>query len=390
MGKKTLTLLKNASVFSPQLLGEKDVLLGGGKILAIDDHIYFDSPLIEKVDCKGKIIVPGFIDAHVHIAGAGGEGGPATRTPEMQLSHMIEAGVTTVIGCLGTDGFTRSFESVLMKVKALRDEGVSAWMYAGSYQVPTNTLTGDIGKDISLIEEVIGVGEIALSDHRSSHPTTSELTKLAAHARVGGLLGGKAGILNIHMGDAKKPFQPLYDLEANSELKLTQFLPTHCNRNHYIYEDAKTYGKKGFVDLTTSSYPYFPDLEIKASKAVQGFIEAGVPEEHITMTSDAFGSLPDFDEHGNLVKLEMGLLTSLYAEWKDMVLEEGLSIEMALKTVTSNPARILKLHQKGKIEITKDADILILDEDLILDSVIAMGQWMMKDKELLRKGSYEK
>lgn len=390
MGNKTLILLKNAKVFAPQSLGEKDILIGGEKILAIEDKINFDSTFIEKVDAKGKIIVPGFIDAHVHIAGAGGEGGPGTRTPEMQLSHMIEAGVTSVIGCLGTDGFTRSFESVLMKVKALRDEGVSAWMYAGSYQVPTNTLTGDVGKDISLIEEVIGVGEIALSDHRSSHPTTPELVRLAAHARVGGMLGGKAGILNIHMGDAKNPFQPLYDLEANSELKLTQFLPTHCNRNHYIYEDAKTYGKKGYVDLTTSSYPYFPDLEIKASKAVKGFIEAGVPEEHITMTSDAFGSLPDFDEHGNLVKLEMGLLTSLYTEWKDMVLEEGLSIETALKTVTSNPARILKLHQKGMIEITKDADLLILDEDLSLNSVIAMGQWMMKDKDLLKKGNYEK
>ncbi len=390
MERKSMILLKNAKVFAPKSIGQKDVLLGGGKILAIEEKIDMNSSFIEVVDCNGKIIVPGFIDAHVHIAGAGGEGGPGTRTPEMQLSHMIEAGVTTVIGCLGTDGFTRSFESVIMKVKALRDEGVSAWMYAGSYQVPTNTLTGDVGKDISLIDEVIGVGEIALSDHRSSHPTTNELVKLAAHARVGGMLGGKAGILNIHMGDAKNPFQPLYDLEANSELKLTQFLPTHCNRNHYIYEDAKTFGQKGYVDLTTSSYPYFPDLEIKSSKAVKGFIEAGVPEEHITMTSDAFGSLPDFDEHGNLVKLEMGLLTSLYFEWKDCVLEEGLSIETALKTITSNPARILKLHQKGNLEVSKDADLLILDENLELNSVIANGIWMKRDGKLLKKGSYEK
>jgi len=390
MEQKSITLLKNAKVFNPQSIGVKDILIGGGQILAIEDNIEMEASIIETIDCSGKIIVPGFIDAHVHIAGAGGEGGPATRTPEMQLSHMIEAGVTTVIGCLGTDGFTRSFESVLMKVKALRNEGVSAWMYAGSYQVPTNTLTGDVGKDLSLIEEVIGVGEIALSDHRSSHPTTSELTKLAAHARVGGMLGGKAGILNIHMGDAKNPFQPLYDLEANSELKLTQFLPTHCNRNHYIYEDAKTFGKKGYVDLTTSSYPYFPDLEIKASKAVRGFIEAGVPEEHITMTSDAFGSLPDFDEHGNLVKLEMGLLTSLFSEWKDCILKEGISIETALKTITSNPARILKLHQKGQIQVSKDADLLILEENLELNDVMALGAWMMREKEILKKGNYEK
>ena len=190
---------------------------------------------------------------------------------------MLDGGITTIVGCLGTDGFTRSLEAVLMKVKSLKAEGVSAYMYTGSYQVPTPTLLGDVGRDIALIEEVIGVGEIALSDHRSSCPTTDELIRLVEHARVGGMLGGKAGIANIHMGDAKNPFQPIYDAVAKSELKLTQFFPTHCNRNPYIFEDAKSYGKKGYVDLTASSYPYDPENEIKPSKAIVELVNAGVP-----------------------------------------------------------------------------------------------------------------
>lgn len=325
----------------------------------------------------------------MHIAGAGGEGGPATRTPEMQLSHMIEAGVTTVVGCLGTDGFTRSFESVLMKVKSLRAQGVSAWMYAGAYQVPTPTLTGDVGRDLSLIDEVIGVGEIALSDHRSSHPGTDELKRLVAHARVGGMLGGKAGIVNIHMGDAKNPFAPLYSLVESSELSFRQLFPTHINRNHYIFEDAKSYGKLGVVDITTSSYPYFPDEEIKPSEAVRLLLEAGVPEAHITMTSDAFGSLPLFDAEGNLLRLEMGLLSSLYNEMCDIVRHEKLSLTTALRTVTSNPARVLKLGSKGRIAVGADADICLIDSQLNLRSVIAMGQWMMRDGKMLRKGTYQ-
>ena len=276
-----------------------------------------------------------------------------------------------------------------MKVKALRAEGVSAWMYAGAYQVPTPTLTGDIGRDIALIEEVIGAGEIALADHRSSHPTLDELIKLAAHARVGGMLGGKAGIINIHMGDAKNPFKMLYDVAANSEIGLKQFFPTHCNRNAYIFEDAKEYGKKSYIDLTTSSYPYFPDIEIKPSLAVKELLRADVPVDHITMTSDAFGSLPHFDEQGILVKLEMGLLKSLHTEWVDMIAKEGLSIETALKTITENPARILKLKNKGKIETDFDADLLLIDEDLSIDSVMANGKWMMLDKKTLVKGTYE-
>lgn len=377
-------------VFAPESLGLLDILLGGGRILGVSPTI--DPPKgvgVEVVDCSGLSAIPGLIDAHVHIAGAGGEGGPATRTPEMQLSHMIEAGVTTVIGCLGTDGFTRSFESVLMKVKSLRAQGVSAWMYAGAYQVPTPTLTGDAGRDLSLIDEVIGVGEIALSDHRSSHPSTGELTRLAAHARVGGMLGGKAGIVNIHMGDAKNPFAPIYSVVENSELSFRQFFPTHINRNHHIFEDAKTYGKQGVVDITTSSWPYFPDEEIKPSEAVRLLLEAGVPVEHITMTSDAFGSLPLFDAEGNLVRLEMGLLTSLFNEMRDIVLREQLDLSTALGTVTSNPARVLKLSSKGRIRPGADADICLIDSDLNLNSVIALGEWMLRDGQLLRKGTYE-
>jgi beta-aspartyl-dipeptidase (metallo-type) len=385
-----ITLLKKCRVFGPEDMGLSDLLIGGGRIVGLAPDIVPPQGIeVEVVDCEGLMLIPGLLDAHVHIAGAGGEGGPATRTPEMQLSHMIEAGVTTVIGCLGTDGFTRSFESVLMKVKSLRAQGVSAWMYAGAYQVPTPTLTGDVGRDLSLIDEVIGVGEIALSDHRSSHPSTDELKRLVAHARVGGMLGGKAGIVNIHMGDAKNPFAPLYSLVESSELSFRQLFPTHINRNHYIFEDAKHYGKLGVVDITTSSYPYFPDEEIKPSEAVRLLLEAGVPEEHITMTSDAFGSLPLFDAEGNLVRLEMGLLASLFHEMRDIVQREKLCLTTALRTVTSNPAKVLKLGNKGRIVVGADADICLIDSQLNLRSVMALGQWMMRDGKLLRKGTYE-
>ena len=274
-----MILIKNALIYSPDNLGKKDLLIGGNTILEISDKIDLTlSGNIEVFDCHGQLLVPGLIDNHVHIAGAGGEGGPSTRTPELNLSAMYEAGVTTVVGCLGTDGLTRTVESVLMKAKSLRHEGASAWIWTGAYQVPSPTITGDIGKDIALIEEVIGVGELALSDHRSSCPSTDELIRIAAQARVGGMLGRKAGIVNIHLGDAKNPFSPIHDAVNKSELKYTQFLPTHCNRNSYIFEDSKAYGKAGYIDITTSAWPYFQDEEIKPSTALRLLLEAGVPE----------------------------------------------------------------------------------------------------------------
>lgn len=387
-----MLLIKDIEVYSPGFLGKKDILTAGEKIIAIEDEI--DVRSLKKIemiiiDGKGKKVIPGLIDAHVHIAGAGGEGGPSTRTPEMQLSQMLDGGITTVVGCLGTDGFTRSLEAVLMKVKSLRAQGVSAYMYTGSYQVPTPTLLGDVGRDIALIEEVIGIGEIAISDHRSSCPTTPELIRLVEHARVGGMLGGKAGIANIHMGDARDPFRPIYDAVENSELKLTQFFPTHCNRNPYIFEDAKEYGKKGYVDLTASSYPYDPENEIKPSKAIVELIAAGVPLEHITMTSDGNGSLPNFDKEGKLISMDMGLPESIFSVVIDAVTEEKLPLEKAITVVTSNVASILKLKDKGRIEPGKDADIVILDNDYAISDLIARGQLLTHNYKRLKKGNYE-
>ena len=370
-----LTLFKNAQIYSPQYLGKKDILTGGKSILAIADSIEMPAGVdIRIIDCTGLWLVPGLIDAHVHITGGGGEGGPASRMPELQISMMTEAGVTTVVGCLGTDGITRSVESVLMKVKTIRALGLSAWMYTGAYQVPPPTITGDIMRDITLIEEVIGVGEIAISDHRSSVPTIAELAKLTGHARVAGMIGGKAGIINMHMGDAKDPFRPLHDVVAMSEMNYKQFLPTHCNRNAYIFEDAKEYGKNGYVDITTSSYPYYADEEIKPSKALKMLLESGVPLKHITFTSDACGSLPGFDpETGKLIKMEMGLPSSVLREIKEAVMDDGIPLEQALQVATSNPADILKLTGKGYIKEGFDADILIMDTSFNIIHLMANG-----------------
>jgi beta-aspartyl-dipeptidase (metallo-type) len=375
---KMLTLFKKAQVYAPQFVGVKDILTGGKQILAIADQIEPPPGVeVDIIDCKGLRLVPGIIDSHVHITGGGGEGGPASRMPELLLSMMLEAGVTTVVGCLGTDGITRSVESVLMKVKSLRAQGVSAWMYTGAYQVPPPTITGDIAKDIALFEEIIGVGEVAISDHRSSIPSFGELARITASARVAGMIGGKAGIVNMHMGDAIDPFRPIHEVVAGTMMGYKQFVPTHCNRNSYIFEDARAYGKKGYVDITTSSYPYYADEEIKPSIALKELLAAGVPLNHITFTSDACGSLPGFDpETGELIKIEMGLPSSILRELKEAVLVDGIPLEQAWQVATSNPADILKLTGKGYIREGYDADILVIDAEFNIVHLMAMGKMM--------------
>ena len=370
-----MILIQQARVFAPQDLGEQDILISGQEIFHIAPSIPVPSQIpVEILDAQGRWLIPGLIDSHCHIAGAGGEGGPGSRTSEMSIQDFLEAGVTTAVGCLGTDGITRELSSVLMKCKSLRSEGITAFMYSGAYQIPTPSLLDDPAKDIAMIEEVLGIGEIAIADHRSSFPTREELARLASKARVGGMLGGKAGIVNLHLVDAMQPFQLIIDVCSSTELNFKQFLPTHINRNAYIFEDAKSYGKNAWIDITSSSWPFFKDIEVKPSQAVKILLDAGIPLAHITMSSDAGGSLPHFDEEGKLVAMEIGKPLSLLLEIRDMIREEGLSPETAFHIVTKNVADVLKLHTKGRIAPGMDADLVLLNEELLPGEVIARGK----------------
>jgi beta-aspartyl-dipeptidase (metallo-type) len=390
-----IKIIKDIKVYTPDYVGVKDVLILAGKIGAIEDKIDITENgkvSIEIIDGSGKILVPGFIDSHVHILGGGGEGGFKTRTPEINLTDITTAGVTTVVGCLGTDGIARDLISLLAKARGLEEEGISTYIYTGSYRVPVTTITGDIMKDIMCIDKIIGVGEIAISDHRSSQPELSDLKKLIADARVSGILSGKAGIVNIHLGDGRRTIDMLLDILTNTEIPYTQFIPTHMNRNPYLFEAAISYGNAGgLIDFTTSSDPMFwEEGEVKASKALKICLDAGVPITKITFTSDGQGSLPMFNEKKELVGLRVGKVSTLFEEVRDAILKDNVPMEDAIRVITSNPATNLKLSNKGRIAPGMDADLVILDEgSLEIATVIAMGITMIENKKIKVYGTFE-
>ena len=359
-----MILLKNGTLFAPEQLGVRDILIAGDKIIAVEENIVPPPwDFLETIDLNRQWVFPGLIDSHMHFAGAGGEGGPATRTPEMNIKEIFNAGITTVIGCLGTDGITRTVTSVLMKAKALRQQGISAWIYTGAYQVPPPTITGSVSKDIAMLEEVIGVGEIAVADHRSSYPSLEDFIAVVQEAKLGGLLGGKAGIINLHLGENGAPFQLVNQAVGRGGIHFSRFLPTHCNRSRPVFDEAIKYAKKGYIDLTTSSYPYDPDNEVKSSDAFFELTAAGIPLEHITFSTDSGGSLPVFDENGNFIQIAYGSPATLLREVLDIIEKNETQAAGAVQTVTSNVADILKLETKGRIKPGCDADLLVLNRD---------------------------
>ena len=390
-----LKVIRNAEVYAPEYLGVKTVVIAGDKIEGIYDDLKIPENFIaiEVIDGKGLLLVPGFIDNHVHITGGGGEGGFATRTPEIQLSQITTAGITTVIGCLGTDNVCRNLTSLYAKACGLEEEGITTYIYSGGYEIPVKPLTTSIKEDIMLIDKVIGVGEIALSDHRSSQPTFEEFIRTVALARVGGMLSGKSGVVNIHLGTGNNKLKFLFKLMEETELPVYQVLPTHCNREGRVFSEALKFAKLGGnVDLTTSFNPEDMEAgELRASEALQELIEAGVSEDNITFSSDGNGSLPTFNSANEIVGLGICSVASLFKEVRAAVQEYNIPLEKALRTVTTNPARIFKLEQKGTIEAGKDADIVLLHkEDLTINQVIAKGKIHVKEGKALIRGVYEK
>lgn len=388
-----IKVIKNVEIYDPEYLGKKDIVILSDKIEGLYENVNVPEDFIniQVIDGEGKIAVPGFIDCHVHIMGGGGEGGFRTRTPELQLSSIVKGGITTLVGCIGTDGVCRDMKGLVAKAHALCEEGVTCYCYTGSYDVPVNTITKNVKSDLLLIDSVIGVGEIALSDHRSSQPTYEQFVNIVAQARVGGLLSGKAGIVNVHLGSGKRVIEYITKLMRETEIPPNQIVPTHMGRSKELFEAGIEYAKSGGqIDLTTSSDPqHLEEGELTAGLGLKKLLEAGVPIERITFSSDGNGSMPLFDENGELKGLGICSVETLFGEVKESI-NLGVPLEKAIRVITSNVANVLKLENKGFISAGKDADIILLDKkNLDINSVISRGNILMDNKELLVKGTFE-
>ncbi|MBC6941888.1 MAG: beta-aspartyl-peptidase [Xanthomonadales bacterium] len=385
-----LLLLRNALVYAPAPMGHCQLLLGGGRILWLGTAA-LDLPAAlgaQVLDLQGRRLIPGLIDGHVHVTGGGGEAGFRSRVPPPAPSRFTRAGVTSVVGLLGTDDVVRTPRELLAQVYALREEGLSAWAHVGGYHLPPATLTGSLRTDLTLVEALIGVGEVAISDHRSSQPGFAELMRVAADAHVAGLMTGKAGIVHLHLGDGARGLELVRRALAETELPPRTFQPTHVNRRKALFDEALELARRG-VTIDVTAFPVEEGEDAwDAADAFVRFHDAGVPAAQLTISSDAGGSLPCFDDEGCVVHMEVGESGALLATVRAL-LARGVVLEQALAPVTSNPARLLRLPGKGHIAVGADADLVVLGDDGSVDATIARGQVHVREGRVLRRGLFE-
>jgi len=385
-----MQLIRNADVYAPESLGVQQLLLGGGKILWMGNELpALPSQLqVEAIDLDGRRLIPGLIDGHVHVTGGGGEAGFASRVPAPLLSRYTRAGVTSVVGLLGTDDCARSTRELVASIHALREQGLNAWGYSGGYHLPPTTLTGSVRGDIVFIDALIGVGEVAISDHRSSQPTLDELLRLASEAHVAGLMTGKAGIVHLHLGDGARGLELVRSALDQSELPARVFNPTHVNRRKGLFEEAvELAGRGSCIDIT--AFPVADGEDAwSAADALLRYLDSGAPPERVTISSDAGGCLPCFDADGRVCGMEVGESGALLATLNEL-LERGLTLAQALPAFTSNPARLLRLAGKGGIAVGGDADLVALDPDGAAAEVWIGGAVHVQAGQVRRRGIFE-
>lgn len=377
-------LIKNAHVFAPADLGKKDVLMVGENVVAIEEDLPAWLPDTEVIDAKGQIMTPGFFDQHIHVTGGGGEGGPVSRTPEIMLSELVACGTTSLVGVSGTDFVTRSIENLLAKVRALKTEGVSAWMYTSNYKYPPTTMSGSVSQDMFLVPECLGV-KIALGDHRSSFPTLDEVLALLAEIRVGGMIAGKTGFLHIHTGNIPGSFDMYKEIVARG-FPIKHIRPTHCGRIRHVFDAAVEFAKAGgYIDITTGASCCFEH----PAQAVVAALEAGVDPTHITLSTDGHGSVPRFNEKGEMVGLGVGGVAGNLTEVKRLITEHGMPIEKAITFISSNVGQALGLAGQGVIEVGSCANACLFNDSLELTTVVSRNRVMMRNGEIVLKGTFE-
>jgi beta-aspartyl-dipeptidase (metallo-type) len=364
-------LLKNAQVYAPESLGVQDVLVAAGKIICIGKELSglpVDEEKMQVIDCDGALLTPGFIDAHVHMLGGGGGAGYGSRAPELTATEAFMAGTTTVIGCLGVDTVTRNVMALVAKARSLRERYLNVYCVDGGLDLPIHTLTGSLREDMYLIPEIIGVGEPAISDKRSTQPSLDDLRKLVADVHVAGRLAGKMGFVQFHLGDSPSGIKPLLDILPDVLIK--HIVPLHFNRNPQVLSEAPEWAKNGgYIDLTVPLYPPAYKLGKSVPDSIELLKSQGVDRKLLTVSSDGNGVSTLFGKD----YIHRFPLNILYNDVKIMY-ERGMELGEAVSYVTSNVADAYGLASKGRIEAGKDADLVVMERDgLKIRTVVSAG-----------------
>lgn len=388
MNQPAFLLLKTNDLYAPEKRGAQQMLLGGGKILAMGPDLSAEAAALgaRTLSHDGKI-VPGLIDQHIHFIGGGDGDGPLARIPEQSFAAIASAGITTAAGLLGSETEAKNLNQLLRKANELQRGGLTTFIYTGGMPLPPPCLTGSVRSDVVLIDKVIGA-KSAIAERIYPNLDFAPLASLAGELLQARSATGKAAVLHLHVGRLKEGLDRVFRLIDAIDFPIGMIAPTHINRSPDVaplFQHGLRFAKSGgTIDFTCCLGP-LDNLPagLDVVEAVRRSLDAGAPIERITLSSDAGVAVPADDGAPRAVPPAI-----LFRDVRRLVREGGLNWEQALLPATRNVARVLGLaDRKGQIAAGADADLVFLDHDDRIAAVMAGGRIIHRTPNFPEYGS---
>ncbi len=377
--------IKGGRVIDPANGTDKvtDLYIQGSKIVAPPKS---KSAKVTTIEAKGKWVVPGLIDMHVHFREPGQE---YKETIQSGCEAAAAGGYTSVATMPNTNPVCDNASVVeYIRHQASQANGVNVY--------PMGAISKGLqGEELAEIADMVKSGAVAITDDghclmnsavmRSALEYASNLNLLVCqHCEDHDLSAGGSmheGEMSTRLGLAGIP-SAAESIMAGRDIQLLQFTQSRYHIQHVSTKEAVDLvrqGKKRGLAVSCEVAPHHWSLDDTHLTSYDTNYKMNPPlrsEEHVKAvrrglkdgTIDCIATdhaphvetdkLVEFDQALNgITGLETALPLAL-----NLVREEVLSPSDLIAKLTINPARLLGL-EKGTLSVDADADITIIDPD---------------------------
>lgn len=376
-------------VLEDKLLEGKSLLIRDGKILAIVNGDDIGSEF-QKVDAGGRLISPGLIDIHVH-----GALGYTFNIPRFEAfqgitqSHLVH-GTTSLLATIATAPVNKIIECIQFTDKWISQSNYGSQVLGIHLEGPFFSMAQKGAQDAAnIILPTNNVVDAILEHHKNIKifsyapelPGALRLTErlfnldiipAAGHSSafdddvIAAMNLGLSHIIHVWNAQSTTVREGVWRRPGLLESTLTfdgLTVEMIADNKHL----PATLMKLAFKSLGSDRLCIVSDASAGAGlqngdKYIMGDVEYEV-KEGVGMTLDGTsfaGSVTYLNEM-------ISVLTNIV----------GISLPEAIKMASLTPARIIGVdNQKGSIEVFKDADLVILNEDYNVWKTMIMGDWV--------------
>ncbi len=410
----TDVVFRKGKIVFPDGVREGDLVVSGGKIVAFENE-YREAVDLE-IDCRGKYILPGVIDPHVHMRTPG-----AVQKEDFGTGSMaaLSGGVTTFLDMPNTNPAVIDKKSLILK-RSLAEEGslCNFGLFFGATQdnleeairakgivgikIYLGQSTGGLlVKDDDIVNRLLERAKVPLVFHAEDQECLEryramnrDLNRPQAHGEVRPsecAMTAVKRVLHLWKRYEKHARVHIAHVSTREELEvLRKFKDVHAAFSpvtaevapHHLFLSDADCDRLGFLSKVNPPLRSNEDREALWTALREGLIDCIATDhaphllsEKMPVVSDMDGAVPDYDQiPAGFPGVEFSLPLMLNA-----VYEARLDFVQLAKVMSENPARIFALSGKGKIEVGYDADLVVVDmeleKEIVREKVLSKCGW---------------